>query len=195
MYELHVKTYILFLLLIITNLKGFAQDQHAYKHSFPAKSLTIRTNIPTWLFLVPSLGIAYRLSDRVELAADGALSTWVYKRKEKSNYWRVWNVSPQIRTFINADHSTYMGIKYSLGRYNISREQGNYWSSGISIGKQYYAGKNLLIDLGLTLGFMKFSEREKYIQENNTFYRIENKKDNHYWGPTAVSICLARKVN
>lgn len=195
MYEISAKTYTIFLLLIITSFKCYAQEDQSSINSFSAKSLTLRTNIPTWFLAVPSLGIAYKISDRVEIATDGAISTWNFKRKSKSNYWKNWNISPQIRTYINTDRSTYLGVQYSVGQYNLSKEQGNYTGGGLSIGKQYYAGKNLLIDLGLTLGYLKLSDREKYIEENNTFYRIERKNDHYYWGPTALSIRLVRKVN
>lgn len=195
MYELSVKTYTIFLFIIIFSFKCYAQDEQTFSNSFSSNSLTFRTNIPTWFLAVPSIGVAYKISDHLEIATDAAISTWNFKRAGRSNFWRNWNVSPQVRTFINSDRSTYLGIQYSVGQYNISKEQGNYTGGGLTIGKQYYAGKKMLIDLGVTLGYLKLTEREKYIEEDNLFYRIERRSNHYYWGPTALSIRLSRKVN
>lgn len=164
-------------------------------NSFSSKSLSISTNIPTWVLGIPSLGISYKVSNQFEIKIDGAFSSWEFKRNSIPHHWNFWNISPQVRSYINKDRSTYLGLQYSIGDYNMSRQQGKYEGGGLTIGKQYYAGKRMLIDLGLTFGYLRLSDRESYTYSNNIFYRNRIKGDSNYWGPTALSIRLTRKVN
>lgn len=189
------KSYVFFLLLFFA-IKGYAQESvPAEPDQFSPGSFSVRSNLPTWLLAVPSLGLSYKTTDRFEFIVDGAYSHWNFKRKGMANYHNFWNISPQIRTYINHQYSTYIGLQYSMGEYNISRQQGRYVGGGLAIGKQYFAGKNLLIDIGLTLGYLKISKRESYQQENGDFYRIYSKENANYWGPTALSIRFSRKIN
>lgn len=186
----------LLLVGIICAMHSYAQEAYQVEsNSFPSKSLSISTNVPTWLIGIPSLGIAYKPSDRSEILVDGSFSHWNFKRDNTPHYWRSWNVSPQVRRYINDDRSTYLGLQYSVGQYNISAQQGKYMGGGISFGKQYYLAKDMLIDLGLTLGYLRFRDRASYTYSNEVFYTNHKKKDSNYWGPTAVSIKLIKKIN
>lgn len=189
------KLYVAFCSLFIT-MNAYCQYDNSFQDNyFPSRSLSIRTNIPTWLIGIPSLGISYKTSERLEFNIDGAFSYWNFQRKGTPHYWRTWNISPQVRTYVNHDRSTYLGTQFSVGQYNISSQQGNYFGGGISVGKQYYAGKKLLIDLGLTLGYLRFTDRKSYTSHDNVFYTNRVTEDSNYWGPTSVSIKLSRKVN
>ena len=191
-----LKAYVLSVLLLITTntycqIEGGKEDQN----SLPKYSLSLSTNLATWLLGIPSLGVSYKVSDRNELLLDGSYSHWNFQRQGRPHYWRSWNLSPQVRSYVNADRSTYLGVQFNVGEYNISSQQGKYLGGGVTVGKQYYAGKNLVIDLGLTLGYLRFRDRASYIYQNNVFYRNRVKEDSNYWGPTSVSIKLARKIN
>lgn len=189
------KSYVFFLLLLFA-INGSAQERMVSEADyFPAGSLSVRTNLPTWLLAVPSLGLSYKSADRLEFILDGAYSHWNFKRKGMDNYHHFWNVSPQVRTYINPSHTAYLGLQYSMGEYNMSRQQGRYMGGGLAIGKQYFAGKNLLVDIGLTLGYLQLSKRESYRQENGDFYRTQTKENTNYWGPTSLSIRFSRKIN
>lgn len=190
MHKIH---FVFFLSLLVLNTH--AQEVSSEPNSFSAKSLNLRTNIPTWLMGVPSLGVSYKTSDKVEIIVDGAFSPWKYTRNGYTHYWKVSNISPEVRTYVNKDRSTYLGAQFSIGQYNISSQQGKYLGGGLTVGKQYYAGKNLLIDLGLTLGYLRFSDRASYTYHNNAFYTNRVKEDSNYWGPTSLSIKLSRKIN
>jgi hypothetical protein len=183
------KNVFLLLLLITTNTYCQTEKNEENKNSSPIKSLSISTNIATLC-----LGISYNVSDRNELLLDGSFSHWNFGSKDRPRYWRSWNLSPQIRSYFNEDKSTYLGAQLSLGQYNISSQQGEYIGGGIAFGKQYYVAKNLVIDLGLTLGYLSFKNRASYIYHDNTFYTNRVKDDSNYWGPTSVSIKFSRKI-
>lgn len=189
------KSYIFFLLMLCA-AGGYSQENMLPEADrFSSGTLSVRSNLPTWLLAVPSLGLSYKSTDRLEFIVDGAYSHWNFKRKGMDNHHNFWNISPQIRTYINHQSSTYLGLQYSMGEYNMSRQQGRYLGGGLAIGKQYFAGKNLLIDIGLTLGYLQISKRESYQQENGDFYRIYSKENANYWGPTALAIRFSRKIN
>ncbi|MVZ62194.1 DUF3575 domain-containing protein [Sphingobacterium humi] len=189
-----MQRYCLILLFLFSVLLSLAQEQPTKaSNSFPGKSFSLRTNLPTWLLAMPSLGIEYKTSDRTALIVDGVYAHWNFKRKEADRFWHFWNVAPQVRRYVNADCSTYVGLQYSMGRYNLSSQQGEYLGGGFTFGKQYYAGKNLLIDLGLSLGYLKISTRESYRQIDGEFYRNKSKQNRNYYGPTSLSVNLVRK--
>ncbi|MCI0922089.1 DUF3575 domain-containing protein [Sphingobacterium rhinopitheci] len=190
---LKIKVTFLMLLCILTS-RG-QDDSLLQANHFSAGSISIQTNISTWLLGVPSLGISYKPSDRLEVMLDGAFSHWKYTKNGLPYYWRNWNISPQVRTYINADKSTYLGLQYSMGQSILSRQLSKYKGGGITIGKQYYAGKKLLIDLGISFGYLKLTDRFSYTYSNNVYYKNRSKEDLNYWGPTALSIRLSRKVN
>lgn len=182
--------------MVLCALTTYSQENSPVEaNHFSSGSLSIQTNIPTWLLGVPSLGISYKTSDRFEVLMDGAYSNWKYTREGLPYYWKNWNLSPQIRTYVNADRSTYLGIQYSMGQSILSTQLTKYKGGGISIGKQYYAGKKLLIDLGVTFGYLRLTDRYSYTFSNNVYYRDVTKDNSNYWGPTALSIRLSRKVN
>lgn len=180
---------------ILLGVNSYAQESPKEVNSFPSKTLSISTNIPTWLLGIPSLGISYKTSDRTEFLVDGSYSHWNFKRKGMPNYWRSWNVSPQVRRYVNADRTAYLGLQYSIGEYNISNQQGKYMGGGVSFGQQYYLAKNMLIDLGLTLGYLRFSDRASYTYSNDVFYINSLKKNSNYWGPTSLTVKLIKKIN
>lgn len=162
---------------------------------FDSGAFSLRTNLPTWFLAVPSLGMAYKPTANLELLVDATYAAWKFKRKGVQRHHNFWNISPQVRTYIGQAKSTYLGIQYSLGEYNISRQQGQFQGGGLAVGKQYFASKNLLIDIGLTLGFLQLSERENYSTIGSDTYRTKAKENVNYWGPTALSIRLSKKIN
>ncbi|WP_437920263.1 DUF3575 domain-containing protein [Sphingobacterium sp. LRF_L2] len=157
--------------------------------------LNLRTNIPYWFLALPNIGIEYRSRQQFAVLLDGSFAPWNFKRKGNDHYWRLWNVAPEIRYYIGSQRSTYLGLQYNMGEHNFSRQQGRFMGGGISFGKQYVAAGHLLIDIGLTIGYLRFTEQERYEQVGDILYRTKMKTDDHYWGPTNLSIRLSRKLN
>ncbi|MCA5006259.1 DUF3575 domain-containing protein [Sphingobacterium bovistauri] len=196
MHVYKLKAQVLFVLLLITtHTYCQVEDNEEHQNSLTKNSLSINTNLATWIIGIPSLGVSYRVSDRNELLLDASYSRWNFERKGRPRYWRSWNFSPQFRSYVNHDRNTYVGAQFSVGQYNISSQVGKYLGGGLIIGKQYQAGKSLLIDLGLTLGYLRFRDRASYTYHNTVFYKNRVKEDSNYWGPTSVSIKLSRKIN
>jgi len=52
-----------------------------------------------------------------------------------------------------------------------------------------------LIDLGLTLGFLRINDRKSYYQRDHVHYLRAYKPPKNYWGPTHASVSLIRKLN
>lgn len=186
-----------FLLIgILLGVESYGQDNESSEsNDLPNKSFFITTNIPTWLIGIPSLGIAYQKSEKTEILLGGTFPFWNFKKKDEPRYWRSWSISPQFRKYINTHRDAYVGLQYQVGQYNILDNQGKYMGGGISFGKQYYFAKNMLIDLGLTLGYLRFTDRAKYIHNEDVFYIDQLKKDKNYWGPTSISVKLIKKLN
>lgn len=183
------------LLILGISLSFSSMAQLPLSDSFPKGSLSLRTNIPSLVLLIPSIGMEYKTSDQFALILDGGYSHWNFKRNDKDNYWRHWYLQPQIRKYVNPNKDAYIGLQGIIGEYNISTEQGRYTGGGFAFGKQYYAGKKLLIDIGLTLGYMRISHLDKMMQSDGQFYRTDAPKAHDYFGPTSISITLQRKVN
>lgn len=178
--------------LLLNPVKG--QEVKILEGSKPG-SFNVRSNMLGWLLLVPNLGVEYRAADRIGLLADGGLSHWNFKRNGNDHYWRNWYAAPQLRYYPNELRDAYIGLKGTIGDYNISNEQGRFMGGGFTFGKQYAAGKKLMIDIGLTLGFLQFSNVEKMRHVNGEHYRTATIPDRTYWGPTGISISFSRRTN
>lgn len=159
----------------------------------PKGSLSLRTNTVPWLLLTPNLGMEYKASDNIGLLVDGGWAHW--KLNTQSKYWRIWNVAPQVRYYTGKLKDNYIGLQYTMGEYNLTGNQGKYMGGGITLGHQFYCGKNLMVDLGLSLGYLYLHDKEEYNRINGHDYRTGIKSSNGYWGPTGVTISFVWKIN
>lgn len=167
-----------------------AQEEPTY---FPKGSLSLRTNTVSWLMLTPSLGAEYKATDNLGLLVDGAWSHWNLDTQNK--YWRLWNVAPQVRYYLGSLKDSYLGAQYTMGEYNLIGYQGKYMGGVLTLGHQFYCGKNLMVDLGISLGYLYLHDKEKYNHINGHDYRSGIKSSNGYWGPTGVTISFVWKIN
>lgn len=168
-----------------------AQEVEGFKKG----QFSIRSNLLSWVILTPNIGIEYQINDRIGLLLDGSFSYWYFKNKSKDHYWRLWHFNPKIRSYLNKSRNAYVGLQFDLGEYNLSNQQEEFKGGGVAFGKQYYFSKNTLIDLGLTLGYLKLNDRKSYYEKEEIHYLRTDKPDKNYWGPTQVSISLIRKLN
>lgn len=189
-----IKLYTLLLAIGLICQSSFSQtpEQETY---FPKGSLSIRTNMVSWLALTPSLGVEYKPSDNIGILFDGAFSHW---GADHSKFiWRLWNIAPQVRTYLGKDKCNYIGLQYSMGEYNLQQRQGKYMGGGIVLGHQFYQTERFLVDVGITFGYYYISSKEKYryCYDGGVNYRVNCKTSNGYWGPTSASISFVWKVN
>lgn len=190
-----MKQRILLILLFAFSLHSYGQDSNQSDEPTysPKGSLSLRTNLVSWMALMPNVGIEYKTSDHVGLLVEGGWARWSMNTTNK--YWRMWNIAPQARYYFGKEKYNYMGLQYTMGEYNITGNQGKYMGGGLSLGHQFYAGKNLMVDLGLSVGYLYLSDKEKYTHVNGVDYRDGIKRSNGYWGPTGANITFVWKIN
>jgi len=185
---------ILFIFLLFMFFPLHAQESTHIRETYsPKGSLSLRTNALTWLMLTPNLGIEYKTADHIGLLVEGGWSRW--KLDTSNKYWRMWKVAPQVRYYLGDIKYSYIGAQYTMGDYNFDGRQGKYLGGGITLGHQFYCSKNLMVDLGLSLGYLYLYEKEKYYHQGGDDYRLSYKTSNGYWGPTGLSISFVWKIN
>lgn len=160
---------------------------------FHQGSLSIRTNVAPWLMLTPNIGVEYKVSDGVGILVDGGWAHW--KLNTRNKYWRVWNVAPQVRYYAGSQADNYIGIQYTMGEYNLTGNQGRYMGGGFTLGHQFYCSRRLMVDLGLSLGYLYLHDKEEYERIDGYNYRTKVKSSHGYWGPTGLSISFVWKIN
>ncbi|WP_051697502.1 DUF3575 domain-containing protein [Prevotella sp. 10(H)] len=184
-------TFILLLLLCFPSLNA-QENKEAEQTYFPKGSLSLRTNAASWLLLTPNLGAEYKATDNLGLLVEGGYAHW--KLNTQNRYWHVWNVAPQVRYYTGSLKNNYIGLQYTMGEYNLTGNQGKYMGGGLTLGHQFYCGRNLMVDLGLSLGYLYLHDKEEYNRIDGHDYRIKAKSSNGYWGPTGVSVTFVWKM-
>lgn len=191
---MEAKKTILFCILLFAGLEIYAQqaNQTSQTH-FEKGSLALRTNTIPWLMLIPNVGFEYKASDNIGLIVDGAFSHWSLNITNK--YWHLWNVAPQVRYYIGEPKYNYLGFQYTMGEYSLTGTQGSYLGGGLTLGRQFDCGHNLLVDVGLSLGYLYLYDTEEYTRKNGINIRTKDKYSHGYWGPTSASITFVWKIN
>jgi len=180
--------------LLFMSIISYAQEINPPNPTFsPKGSLSLRTNTIPWLLLVPNVGFEYKISDNAGLIMDGAFAHWSLNTTNK--YWHMWNVAPQIRYYTGSLKNTYIGGQYTMGDYNLTGNQGSYLGGGLTIGHQFECGRNLFVDLGLSLGYLYLYDKEEYNRIDGANVRSGMKTSNGYWGPTGLSVTFVWKIN
>ena len=180
----------LLFLPFMANAQNSTETEQTYS---PKGSLSLRTNAATWLLLTPNLGIEYKATDRLGLLVDGGWAHW--KLNTQNKYWRIWNVSPQVRYYTGTLKDNYIGLQYTMGEYNLTGSQGKYMGGGLTLGHQFDCGRNLMVDLGLSLGYLYLHDKEEYQRIDGHNYRSGKKTANGYWGPTGLTVSFVWKIN
>jgi len=191
-----MKKQLITLVLLLTGLSIgiYAQEKSLDESTyFPKGSFSLRTNAVPWLMLTPNIGVEYKASDNIGLLLDGGWAHW--KLNTKNKYWRIWNVAPQMRYYSGKLKDNYIGLQYTMGEYNLSGYQGKYMGGGLTLGHQFYCGKNLMVDLGISLGYLYLHDKEEYNHINGHDYRMSGKTSHGYWGPTGATISFVWKIN
>jgi len=186
-------TILIFLLLLCFSISYAQKNTDESGTYFPQGSLSLRTNTISWLLLTPNLGAEYKATDNIGLLIEGSYAHW--KLKTRNRYWHVWNIAPQVRYYTGSMKDNYIGLQYTMGEYNFVGDQGKYMGGGLTLGHQFYCGHNLMVDLGLSLGYLYLHDKEEYNRIDGHDYRMKGKTSNGYWGPTGVSISFVWKIN
>lgn len=187
-----MKKQLIVLVFLLTGITTCIQAQEEPTY-FPKGSLSLRTNTVSWLMLTPNLGIEYKASDNIGLLVDGGWAHW--KLNTQNKYWHLWNVAPQMRYYFGNLKDSYLGAQYTMGEYNLTGYQGKYMGGGLTLGHQFYLSKNLMADLGLSLGYLYLHDKEEYQRIAGHDYRATPKSSHGYWGPTGLTVSFVWKIN
>lgn len=166
----------------------------------PAKPycFAVRTNLLYDAFLLPTLGIEWRVSDRWGVKVDGSRSWWGNKTDKVQ---KVWIISPEVRYYMGDVRRWYAGVAGNFGEYNIYKGmlgnliskdtgyQGSFWNAGISGGYQLPLSKAFMVDFNLGLGYSRFSYDSFEMVDRVRVYKDKNRTRN-FFGPTQIGVNL-----
>mgnify|MGYP004678886871 CR=1 FL=1 len=158
----------------------------------------VRTNLLYDAFLLPTLGVEWRVNRNVGIKLDGSLSHW---GDEKGKVQKIWLVNPEIRWYLLDNKRFYLGAGANFGRYNIYKGmvgslfssdtgyQGKLWGAGLTVGYQLYLSRSFSVDFNLGLGYTNL-EYDSFTISNETRVYKDRDKSKDFWGPTQAGISL-----
>ena len=164
----------------------------------PLYKFAVRTNVLYDAFLLPTLGVEWRVNRDLGVKLDGSLSWW---GGEHGKVQKMWMLSPEVRWYLLHDKRFYVGASGSYGEYNIYKYilggivskdtgyQGKLWNAGLTAGYQLYLSRSFSVDFNLDLGYTR-SEYDSYGVTDGVRVYKERNNNKHFWGPTQAGISL-----
>lgn len=158
----------------------------------------IRTNVLYDAFLLPTLGVEWRLNENIGIKLDGNLAWW---SGSHGKVQKVWFINPEVRRYLLRDKRFYVGVSGSNGEYNIYKYmlggivskdtgyQGKLWNAGLTVGYQLCLFHNFSIDFNLGLGYSR-SEYDSFGMTDGMRVYKEASKIKNLWGPTQAGVNL-----
>lgn len=158
----------------------------------------VRTNVLYDAFLLPTLGVEWRMNENVGIRLDGSLSWW---GGEHDKVQKMWLLNPEVRWYLLHDKRFYVGASGSYGEYNIYKYmlgnllkddtgyQGKLWNAGLTVGYQLPLSRCFSIDFNLGLGYTR-SEYDSFSITDGVRVYEESNKTKKFWGPTQAGISL-----
>ena len=158
----------------------------------------VRTNVLYDAFLLPTLGVEWRVNRDLSVKLDGSLSWW---GGNHCKVQKMWLVSPEVRWYLLAKKRFYAGVSGSYGEYNIHKYmlggivskdtgyQGKLWNAGLTAGYQLYLSRDFSIDFNLGLGYTR-SEYDSFGMTDGIRVYKERNRAKNLWGPTQAGISL-----
>lgn len=158
----------------------------------------VRTNVLYDAFLLPTLGVEWRMNENVGIRLDGSLSWW---GGEHGKVQKMWLLNPEVRWYLLREKRFYVGASGSYGEYNIYKYmlgnllkddtgyQGKLWNAGLTVGYQLPLSRCFSIDFNLGLGYTR-SEYDSFSITDGVRVYEESNKTKKFWGPTQAGISL-----
>jgi Periplasmic protein TonB, links inner and outer membranes len=166
-----------------------------WKHPY---CLAVRTNLLYDAFLLPTLGIEWRINRNVGIKLDGSLAWW---GGNTGKVQKMWFVSPEVRWYLTQKKQLYVGVGGNYGEYNTygyllgklysdnTGYQGTLWGAGLTVGYQLPLSRSFALDFNLGLGYTSFEYDSFNITNETRVYKDKNKSKD-FWGPTQAGISL-----
>lgn len=164
--------------------------------------LAVRTNLLYDAFLLPTLGVEWRINRNVGIKVDGSRSWW---GDSHGKVQKIWAVSPEVRWYMGSTKRFYVGAGYNYADYNIYKYivgnlfssdtgyQGKLWSVGVTTGYQLRLSGAFSMDFNIGLGYMK-SEYDSFNIINDIRVYKDKNKSKDLWGPTQVGVSLVWRI-
>lgn len=158
----------------------------------------VRTNLLYDAFLLPTLGVEWRVSRHVGIKVDGSRSWW---GDEQGKVQKIWLVNPEVRWYLLDSKRFYAGASANFGEYNVHKflignvfdkdkgYQGKLWGAGVTVGYQLYLGRSFSLDFNIGLGYTDLEYDSFTIVDRTRVYRDKNRSKD-FWGPTQAGINL-----
>lgn len=158
-------------------------------------SIALRANLLRWVTLTPDLGIEWRVNRHVGILVDGSWTSWSWE--SKNHCYAIWEVSPEVRYYIDKEKRGFLGAMYHIGEFNYKLEdtgkQGNYQGGGITGGYMLPLNRSLALDFHATMGYTR-AEYDKYKVTDGVRVR-QGSTDKNYWGINQLGVKLVWKFN
>lgn len=158
----------------------------------------LRTNLLYDAFLLPTLGVEWRINDRFGIKLDGSLSSW---GGNDDKVQKIWLLSPEVRRYLLRDKRFYLGLSANYGEYNLYKYplgsllpedtgyQGTMWGAGLTVGYQLHLSRHFSVDFNLGLGYTHSQYDSFRLTDGVRVYK-EKDKTRNFWGPTQAGINL-----
>jgi len=158
----------------------------------------VRTNLLYDAFLLPTLGVEWRVNPSLGVKLDGSFAWW---GSEHGKVQKIWLVNPEVRWYLGGARRLYAGAFANLGQYNIYNSmigkvfsnntgyQGTLWGVGLTAGYQLYLSRSFSVDFNLGLGYTRLDYDSFNMPDNIRTYKEKNAFKN-FWGPTQAGVSL-----
>ena len=158
----------------------------------------VRTNVLYDAFLLPTLGVEWRINSDIGFKLDGSLARW---GDEHGKVQKMWLLNPELRWYLLRNKRLYAGLSGCYGKANIYKYmmgsvlskntgyQGSFWNAGLTVGYQLYLSRNFSLDFNLGLGYTRFDYDSFGIIDGVRIYKGKDQSKN-LWGPTQAGITL-----
>ena len=176
------------------------QPEPVVEIAVPAKfyCFAVRTNLLYDAFLLPTLGVEWRVNRHIGIKVDGSHS-WL--GNEKGKVQKIWLVSPEVRWYLLNNKRFYVGVGANIGEYNIYKGmlgslfsddtgyQGKLWGAGLTVGYQLCLSHRFSFDFNLGLGYTRM-EYDRFTVSNKVRVFKDRDKTKNFWSPTQAGISL-----
>lgn len=162
----------------------------------------VRTNLLYDAFLLPTLGVEWRVNRCVGLKLDGSFSHW---GDERGKVQKIWMLSPEVRWYMGGGRYFYLGAGANYNEYNVfdyliggaladdTGYQGTLWSAGVTVGYQLYLSRTFSLDFNAGLGYLESRYDSFWMVDGVRVYRDKD-VTKQSWGPTQAGISLVWKI-
>lgn len=175
-----------------------AEAKAATKAEEKPYCVSVRTNVLYDAFLLPTLGVEWRITRDLGVKLDGSRSWWGDKHDKVQ---KMWLLNPEVRWYLLNNKRFYVGASGNYGQYNlykyalggiVSKDtgyQGSMWGAGVTVGYQLYLSRHFSVDFNLGLGYTRFDYDSFTVMDKTRVYKERNKTKN-FWGPTQAGVSL-----